>query len=282
MERRQVLNIGVPGAAIALLLAFGSPATVAAAEAPGCSGLSIYDGSCPTYEVGDGEIALGATAELPASSDGGMEGTDGFGEGYVDASYVGVVDVVDTVGESWCDLQRLPCVPWTPPPAASATGPVTISDIATFRPQSASAAMQPNQWMIVGLATNFYANASAHVIDGTLFGGTAQVRFTPIAYNWNYGDGNAATLATAGTTWAKYKIAEFDPTPTSHSYDKPGNYTITMSVTYAAEYRVAGTSWRNVVGTLTIAAPPLTASAGHATTVLVDQDCNANPTGIGC
>jgi PKD repeat protein len=142
--------------------------------------------------------------------------------------------------------------------------------------------MQPNQWMIVGLATNFYANASTHIVDGTLFGGTAQVRFTPTTYNWNYGDGTSATLSTAGTTWAKQKITEFDPTPTSHVYNEPGNYTIILHVTYAAEYRVAGSTWKNVLGALTIAAPPLTATAGHATTVLVDKDCIANPTGIGC
>ncbi|MGV8913026.1 MAG: PKD domain-containing protein [Rhodoglobus sp.] len=196
-------------------------------------------------------------------------------------NYEPEVDVLDSVSEAWCDIQRIECVPWTPP-ANDATGPVSISDLATFRPQSPSASMQPNQWMIVGLDTNFYANASAHVVDGTLFGGTAQVRFAPVAYNWNYGDGTTATLSTAGTTWEKQKIAEFDPTPTSHSYNKPGTYTITLTVTYAAEYRVAGTSWRNVIGTLNIAAPPLTATAGHATTVLVNEDCNTNPTGIGC
>ena len=258
------------------------PAVAYANSDPACSKYQAFTGQCSTAAVQGDAVELGATTEVPASNGSGSGDNSADGVSFEPVAEP-VVEVVDTVGESWCDLQRLPCVPWTPPPAeASATGPVTISDIATFRPQPASAAMQPNQWMIVGLATNFYGTASAHVVDGTLFGGTAQVRFTPIAYNWNYGDGNTATHDTAGTTWAKYKIAEFDPTPTSHSYDEPGNYTITMTVTYAAEYRVAGIGWRNVVGTLTIAAPPLSATAGHATTVLVDQDCNANPTGIGC
>ncbi|WP_341952513.1 hypothetical protein [Salinibacterium sp. TMP30] len=229
-----------------------------------------------------GAVEVVGTIETDATGQsGGSSSSDNSADG-VDFDAGTAVEVVDSVGESWCDLQRLPCVPRTPPATEVETGPVTISDIATFRPQQPAAGMQPNQWMIVGLDTNFYTNASAHVVDGTLFGGTAQVRFTPIAYNWNYGDNSSATLGTAGTTWAKYKIAEFDPTPTSHVYDEPGNYTITLTVTYSAEYRVAGTSWRNVIGTLTIAAPPLTATAGHATTVLVDKDCNANPTGIGC
>ncbi|TQO19156.1 hypothetical protein FB472_0695 [Rhodoglobus vestalii] len=247
------------------------------------AGDELDDGpACPAVgAIGDGYVELGITTEVPASNGSGPRDNSADGVGLE----VGVgVDALDNVEEAWCDIQRIECVPWTPPAdnAEGETGPVTISDIATFRPQPATAGMQPNQWMIVGLATNFYVNTSTHVVDGTLFGGTAQVRFTPVAHNWNYGDGTTASLGTAGTTWAKQKIAEFDPTPTSHIYQEPGNYTITLTVTYTAEYRVAGSSWQNVVGTLTIAAPPLTATAGHATTVLVDQDCNSNPTGIGC
>ncbi|WP_447522201.1 PKD domain-containing protein [Salinibacterium sp. NYA9b] len=225
-------------------------------------------------------MQLGATREQPGSGDGNYDsGYEADG-----VAYIPVDDELDSVEEAWCDIQRLECVPWTPPAedADGDTGPITISDIATFRPRPPAAGIQPNQWMIVGLDTNFYANASAHVVDGTLFGGTAQVRFTPSSYNWDYGDGSTATTSNPGKTWAKYRITEFDPTPTSHVFEEPGNYTITLAVTYAAEYRVAGSSWQNVVGTLTIVAPPLTATAGHATTVLVDQDCIANPTGIGC
>ncbi|MGV8859093.1 PKD domain-containing protein [Rhodoglobus sp.] len=243
------------------------------------AGDELDDGpACPaTGTVGDGYVELGATTEVPAT--GGTAPNDNSADG---VSFEAPIEPVNSVGESWCDLQRLPCVPWTPPAADTASGPITISDIASFRPQTPVAAMQPNQWMIVGLDTNFYATASAHIVNGTLFGGTAQVRFTPVGYNWNYGDGTTTSLNSAGATWAKYKIAEFDPTPTSHIYNQPGNYTITLAVTYTAEYRVAGTNWQNVIGTLTINAPPLTATAGHATTVLVDQDCNTNPTGIGC
>ena len=187
----------------------------------------------------------------------------------------------ETEDDNWCIIPRVPCL--IPEPAEiAAAGPVAVTDIATFRPQPPTAGMQPNQWMIVGLDTNFFAEASTHTVDGTLFGGTAQVRFTPIGYAWDYGDGSTASLGIPGKTWAKYKIAEFDPTPTSHVFEEPGDYTITLAVTYSAEYRVAGSSWQNVIGTLTIVAPPLTATAGHATTVLVDEDCNTNPAGIGC
>ncbi|MBH0009060.1 PKD domain-containing protein [Salinibacterium sp. SWN1162] len=241
-------------------------------------------------DTSDSIVELEGVRDSAGSGGGG--GSDG---GYYDeptytdgVAYAPAVDEgLDNVEEAWCDIQRIECVPWTRPAedddaATAATAAITISDIASFRPQAPAAAMQPNQWMIVGLDTNFYSAASAHVVDGTLFGGTAQVRFTPVSYSWDYGDGTTESTDNPGRTWAKYRIAEFDPTPTSHVFEEPGDYTITLAVTYAAEYRVAGSGWRNVVGTLTIVAPPLTATAGHATTVLVDQDCNENPTGIGC
>ncbi|MEL0626579.1 hypothetical protein V6245_06435 [Salinibacterium amurskyense] len=245
-----------------------------------CSFEANVAGQCATAESDTGAVEIEGSAVLPGSGGGNYDS----GHETEGAAYIPVDDSLDSVEEAWCDIQRIECVPWTPPAedADGETGPITISDIASFRPQSPTAGMQPNQWMIVGLDTNFYANTSAHVVDGTLFGGTAQVRFTPIGYDWDYGDGSTSSLGTAGATWAKSKIAEFDPTPTSHVFDEPGNYTITLAVTYAAEYRVADSGWQNVVGTLTIVAPPLTATAGHATTVLVDQDCIANPTGIGC
>ncbi|MBH0099469.1 hypothetical protein I6E68_10005 [Salinibacterium sp. NSLL150] len=259
-----------------LVFLVGSPISAFAANG-GCTKLQDRLGTCATSNEVAGQVELGATKESPIA--------DGVntGDAFVDGPTTSVL-VLPQLNLRCGEGVPLGCkVIGNPPPKATdATGPLSITDIATFRPQAPAAGMQPNQWMIVGLDTNFYANASAHVVDGTLFGGTAQVRFTPTSYNWDYGDGTTSTLGTAGTTWAKSKIAEFDPTPTSHVFEEPGNYTISLAVTYAAEYRVAGSSWQNVVGTLTIVAPPLTATAGHATTVLVDQDCIANPTGIGC
>ncbi|MGV8852560.1 MAG: hypothetical protein ACOH1M_08355, partial [Rhodoglobus sp.] len=110
------------------------------------AGDELDDGpSCLAPETVGGEyVQIGGTIERPDPQD--------LSAGHNPASGIGFQPpaiVIDSVGESWCDLQRLPCVPWTPPVDA-ATGPVSISDIATFRPQAPTAGMQPNQWMIVG------------------------------------------------------------------------------------------------------------------------------------
>jgi hypothetical protein len=160
--------------------------------------------------------------------------------------------------------------------------PITIRDIATFVPTPGRQQMEPDGWTVAGLDTNFYAITGSHVVNGTLLGRPADVRFTPTAYRWVYGDGTSATKYTKGGTWAALGIPEFERTPTSHVYEQLGDYTITLDIVFAAEYRFDGGSWRPVIGSLTLPANDLQIRVGTAKTVLVEHDCLANPAGPGC
>jgi hypothetical protein len=175
---------------------------------------------------------------------------------------------------AWCYEADEPGEPGTPP--------ITIRDIATFVPTPGRQQMEPDGWAVAGLETNFYAITGAHVVNGTLLGRPADVRFTPTAYRWVYGDGTSATKHTKGGTWAALGIAEFERTPTSHVYEQIGDYTITLDIVFAAEYRFDGGSWVPVIGTLTLPANDLHIRVGTAKTVLVEHDCLANPSGPGC
>jgi hypothetical protein len=168
------------------------------------------------------------------------------------------------------------------PPGAPGNPGVAISDLKNFRPTPGTDHMEPNGWMIVGLATNFYSVVGVEVENGQLLGQPASVRFTPISWYWTYGDGKSATRATPGRTWAAQGIAEFDPTPTSHVYAAEGTYYIDLSIRFRAEYRYAGGPWLPVVGSITLPANRLKATAGDAKTVLVNHDCTQNPSGPGC
>lgn len=164
---------------------------------------------------------------------------------------------------------------------AIVTSPVSLSDIATFLPTPPADHSEPNGWTIAGLDTNFYATGSQHVVDGVLLGQPASVRFTPVAWNWTYGDGTTATRAVPGAPWST-RAAEFNPTPTSHVYRERATFTIALTVNYAAEYRYAGGPWVPISGTLRVPANELTLAVGSAKTVLVNENCNQNPRGPGC
>jgi hypothetical protein len=159
---------------------------------------------------------------------------------------------------------------------------VKLSDLIQFRPTPGVDHMEPNGWMVVGLDTNFYAMAATQVQRGMLLGQEASVRFTPVSYRWDYGDGVVRTLQTRGAPWASLGIAEFGQTSTSHVYRNPGVYSIALTINFAAEYKYAGMAWTRISGVLPVRANQLLGVAGKAKTVLVGHDCSTRSTGPGC
>jgi hypothetical protein len=168
------------------------------------------------------------------------------------------------------------------PPGGPGNPAVTINDLKNFPATPGTDHMEPNGWMVVGLDTNFYSVVGTEIVNGTLLGQPASVRFTPVSWHWTYGDGTRATRATPGTTWAAQGIPEFDPTSTSHVYRAEGTYFIDLSITFTADYKYATANWTHVFGTITLPANRLEATAGNAKTVLVNRDCTQNPSGPGC
>ena len=179
-----------------------------------------------------------------------------------------------------------PGAPAAPPPADAPAGTpgITIRDVANFRPELAVLRSEPDGWAVRGLDANILATGGSSIRTGELFGITAEVRFTPVAYTFDYGDGSAPlSTASPGSTWATLGLDEFDPTPTSHVYTAAGTYTVTLLVDYAAEYRVGGGAFIPIPGTLATPSAPIDiVVADSATTALVDRSCRADPAGPGC
>ncbi|MGV8883810.1 MAG: hypothetical protein ACOH19_16805 [Rhodoglobus sp.] len=258
----------------AAMLVAVTPA-MAMAAVVGCSAADKKLGNCPSVSgsVGDSDVTLVGSGNSGgsgnSSNSAGGNGGGGNGAGNTNGGGGGPPPCV------------FPCrEPFT---VTSITErPVTLSDVAHFRPNPGVNLMQPDGWMVVGLDTNFYSTGGVQVHDGTLLGYPASVKFTPVRWRWTYGDGAAATRATPGSTWAGGGFAEFDRTPTSHIYQNPGTYFIDLTITYAVEYRFAGQAWTDIPGTLTLPSNRLRVSGSGAKTVLVEDDCTINPSGPGC
>lgn len=255
-------------------LALGlSPAT--ASTEGHCAGFEAVTG-CPNVggEVGDGGATLSGNVTNPGSPGSPSPGGPSGGSGTSTLPPMPCEEVF--AGLCYGDGRDKPADP------APGIPSVTWSDLAVFRPQPAIQYMQPDGWMVVGLPTNFVAVIERHVVAGTLLGSPADVRFTPQAYRWRYGDGESARHGTTGASWQALGLREFDATPTSHVYRASGTYVIELDVEYTAEYRFAGGSWRAMSGIIVLPANDLIATAGEAVTVLVDRDCGRAPAGPGC
>ena len=161
-------------------------------------------------------------------------------------------------------------------------GPATIEDLINFRPNPGIARMEPTGWMLVGLPTNFWIDSSPETQSGLLLDREALVRFTPVSYRFDYGDGTVASRSTPGGSWAELDAAEFDQTVFSHVYSRAGRYVIDAQVSFGVEYQYAGGNWITMDGSIVSASGRLEAVAGTASTVLVSSDCVQKPAAIGC
>lgn len=220
-------------------------------------------------KVADGGVNLEGTETVP--------GTPGVGSGAGSGSKGSAPDACPIVRLGKC-FGTVP-KPSDPTPAAQ---PITLRDIASFRPTAGVQHMEPRGWVVAGLDANFYAVVGQQLVDGALLGRPATVRFTPVGYRWNYGDGTAAVRSTQGATWASQGLRDFDPTPTSHVYADEGEYVIRLSIDFRAEYRFGSSGFVPITGTVTVPANELYVTVTGAKTVLVEHDCSANPSGPGC
>ncbi len=159
---------------------------------------------------------------------------------------------------------------------------VTIEDIVHFVPVAGTAGMEPSGWVVVGLPANFFASAERQVLAGTVLDTPAEVRFTPVSFYWDFGDGHSLTSSSPGSTWASLGLPEFSRTATSHVYDQPGAVTIRLTVSFSAEYRFGADAFIPLVGSVPSLTNEIVAISGDAQTVLVDGQCSDSRQGPGC
>ena len=233
-------------------------------------------GGCPSVSagIGDGAVEIEGNQTIPGTGGGPSGG------GATGGSAPEEPDVCEMPFGDRC--MALGPERGTPTDPADATPAVTLADLASFRPAAGGNHMEPDGWVVAGLDANFYSTGGVQVVDGTLLGQPASVRFTPVRWTWSYGDGSTATRSTPGGTWQSQGIREFDPTPTSHVYRAYGTYYVDLVIGYAPDYRFAGRDWTRIPGVLDRAANQLVITAGDAKTVLVERECTRNPRGPGC
>lgn len=158
---------------------------------------------------------------------------------------------------------------------------VTIADLARFAPAGAPLTAEPENVGVAGLPANFLVTASVQSVTGELFGRPLTVRFTPVAYDFSFGDGGTATTTTGGRSWADLGQAQFTPTATSHVYAERGTYSAAVDVRYSAEVDF-GTGWIPIDGEVTAAGAAQQIRIFSAHTALVAYTCTQRPDSPGC
>jgi hypothetical protein len=259
--------------------------------------------SCTSGEVGDGEVEIHATTSTSPSAQVQNEPVTSappeheaspsapaapppVPRGRVAAD----VDVRCQPGAGACfdgehaflPPARWPAKPADPAPVAAVTPGVSLADVAQFVPRSASIRSQPNGWALVGAPVNLFTDATAQVVDGTLLGRPAQVRFVPVSFTWDHGDGTVSTTAGPGASWKQLGQQDFTSTDTSHAYPSIGDRRVAVTIAYSPSYRFDGGGWQQVPGTLPVVIGPVTIHVLQGSTVLVGGVCGTRNAGPGC
>jgi len=158
--------------------------------------------------------------------------------------------------------------------------PDSVRDVARFLPRPPSQSVEPAGWGIRGVPVNFVSAARTHVLSGTLLGRPAQVRFIPVRFRRDFGDGSSASTRSRGETWATLGQAPWSSTSTSHVYATAGTFGVTLAVDYVADFRFSTSAWTRLSGTVSARADTLTVRVASLSTVLVNRPCSTST--IGC
>lgn len=159
---------------------------------------------------------------------------------------------------------------------------VTLADLASFRPAQPTLAGEPDGFGVVGMPTNLLASASEQRIPGTVLGWDVTVRFVPVAYLFDNGDGTTTRATTGGASWSSLGQGQFTPTATSHAYRARGTYPVSVTVEYEASVDFGSGTWRPVPGVVRAQAAGYGVRVVEVRTALVDRTCVEDPTGPGC
>lgn len=168
----------------------------------------------------------------------------------------------------WLTVQMAPepVAPGVPAPGRE----ITAADLVSLAPVPAAPQVEPNGWGIIGRPVNLLAPAETHSASGFVLGDPVEVRFTPVQWDWSWGDGESSTSSTGGRRWAELRLPEFSDTDTAHRYAEPGHYTVAVQVNYRAELR-DGTGWRTLPGTVAGAPITLPITVVRTGSILVEE-----------
>ena len=140
---------------------------------------------------------------------------------------------------------------------------------------------QPGPHTLRGKDTNVYAVATTQSFDLTLLEQQVTITAVPVAYTWDYGDGDVwGPTAIHGAPLHQDRIGE--QTQTSHIYTSTGKISINLTTHFTGSYNVNGGPFLPIPGQGNIPSPPLGLTVWRAITRLYADDCITNPHGVGC
>lgn len=261
---------------VLLLLGQGALAVGLPAALPGAAAADCRAGA------GGGAVGVGCTDHVPgrggsSAGQGGGQAAGSSGPRYR-YRYVLACDgnTLDAPGSTTCELATTQCaaprlfywqyrssdgVAWqltgtrclTRQEAVDgeAVPGLTLADFRRLPLPGQAVVLEPgNGYALVGVPLNAVAGTAQVALTTTVLGAGVAVRATPVAYTWDFGDGTVLGPTTDPG-------APYPALGTTHTYERGGDVTVTLTTTYAGEFSVQGGAFQAVAGTADVASPPV-------------------------
>ncbi len=237
-----------------------------------CGGGIKWGGACTVENAGT-QVDLSGTATKPGATGSGTSAAPGANSGRPAPT--------PTLTPNSCS-SVLCRDSYTVGEASDGYPEVTVADLASFRPLGASVRNEPAGVAVVGMPSNFVAAASTHELRGELLGFAATVRFVPVGYAFDFGDGERLDATSGGSPWAALGQAEFTPTATSHVFRERGAARVAVTPSYRASVLFDGAFRRDVAGTVRGPVETIQVRVVTVHTALVEATCAERAGGPGC
>ena len=142
-----------------------------------------------------------------------------------------------------------------------------------------------------GEETNFYTTleGSSNIFEGDLPIGHTRIRAVPVAYRYEYGDGQELRTHQAGTPRSSSSSSTttssssgVEETSTSYVYPQVGNFHAYVTVTYAGQYSIDGGPWQFFGTEITRISEPVLVRVWESEVHSVGKTCTEDPGAKGC
>ncbi|MFV0906721.1 hypothetical protein ACLOJD_09785 [Rothia dentocariosa] len=142
-----------------------------------------------------------------------------------------------------------------------------------------------------GEETNFYTTleGSSNIFEGDLPIGHTRIRAVPVAYRYEYGDGQELRTHQAGTprssssgSTTTSSSSGVKETSTSYAYPQVGNFHAYVTVTYAGQYSIDGGSWQFFGTEVSRISEPVLVRVWESEVHSVGKTCTEDPGAKGC
>ena len=142
-----------------------------------------------------------------------------------------------------------------------------------------------------GEETNFYTilEGSSNIFEGDLPIGRTRIRAVPVAYRYEYGDGQELRTHQAGTPRSSSSSSTttssssgVKETSTSYAYPQVGNFHAYVTVTYAGQYSIDGGPWQFFGTEITRISEPVLVRVWESEVHSVGKTCTEDPGAKGC